>query len=84
MSGPKPLWRRLYEGWLEVAAHFGEVQTLIVVALVYALVIGPMATVASLARRDLLDKRSVRGPGSAWREADSVARPDLERARRLF
>ena len=35
---------------------------------------------AELTRRDLLDKRRLRAPGSAWRDADS-ARPDLERAK---
>jgi len=92
VSSRKPLWRRLYEGWMEVAIRFGEVQTLIVVTLVYASVVGPMATAAGVARRDLLDKRSFRSagrggpekPGSAWREADTVKAPDLERAHRLF
>jgi hypothetical protein len=69
---------------MEVALRFGEVQTTLVVTLVYALVLGPMATAVGVARRDLLDKRSLHGPGSAWREADSVKTPDLERARRLF
>ncbi len=76
--------RRLYEGWLTVAACFGEVQTLVVVFLVYAIAIGPMATVAALARRDLLHKRELRAPGSAWSDADTETRPDLERAKRLF
>lgn len=84
MSERKPAWRRLYEGWLEVAFRFGEVQTVIVVTLVYALVIGPMATAAGVARRDFLDKRQLRRDGSAWREADSVKAPDLDRAKRLF
>ena len=35
-------------------------------------------------RRDLLSKRGLRLPESAWNEADTVERPDLERARRLF
>jgi len=79
-----PVWRRLYQGWLVIAAHFGEVQTQIVVALVYALAIGPMALVIAATRRDLLRKRGLRDRGSAWRDADTVTAPDLERARRLF
>jgi hypothetical protein len=78
------LGRRLYEGWLRVAACFGEVQTLVVVTLVYLLAVGPVGLGARLTRRDLLAKRGLRGPQSAWREADTVTRPDLERARRLF
>ena len=29
----KPFYRRLYEGWLVIAGHFGEVQTLVILAL---------------------------------------------------
>jgi hypothetical protein len=79
-----PLWRRLYLGWLAIAARFGESQTLVVIALVYALVIGPVALGLAAARRDLLHKRDLGGEGSAWSEADTESRPDLERAKRLF
>jgi hypothetical protein len=82
MSEASP-WRRLYAGWLEVAVRFGEIQTLLVVAIVYILVLGPVALGAMSLRRDLLRQRGLRAPGSAWSEADS-ARADLERARRLF
>jgi hypothetical protein len=79
-----PFWRRLYRGWLEVAARFGEIQTLVIVTLSYLLAIGPMAVGAAVARRDLLDKRALRRDGSAWADADSVVAPDRERARRMF
>jgi hypothetical protein len=46
----------------------------------YALLLGPVALGATLARRDLLDKRRFRSGGTAWQEADS-AKPDLERAK---
>jgi hypothetical protein len=84
MNERRPLWRRLYEGWLLVAAHFGEVQTLIVVGLVYALVIGPVALAIQVGRGDPLHKRSLRARESAWLEADSTKSPDLARAKRLF
>jgi hypothetical protein len=84
MESSVPFWRRLYEGWLVIAAHFGEVQTLIVVSLVYLLGIGPMSVIVALTRRDLLHKRALRGPDSAWQDADTVSSPDLERAKRLF
>ena len=77
-------FRRLYLGWLEVAARFGEAQTLVILFLVYTAVIGPMAIVVGLARRDLLHKRGLRAAGTAWNAADTVAAPDLERARRMF
>ena len=83
MSAQQSMWRRLYTGWLEIAARFGEVQTLLVVTMVYTLVLGPVALVLYALRRDLLQKRGHRLTGSAWSEADS-ARAELERARRLF
>ena len=83
MSETQATWRRLYAGWLEIAARFGEVQTLLVLAMVYTVVMGPVALVLFGLRRDLLHKRGLHSPGSAWSEADS-ARADLERAKRLF
>ena len=81
---PPSFWRRLYGGWLAIAACFGQVQTLVILFLVYALVIGPMAVVIAATRKDLLHKRGLRLPDTAWRNADTVKKPDLERARRLF
>ncbi len=77
-------WRRLYAGWLEIAARFGEVQTLVVLGLVYALVIGPVAFGLAVGRRDLLHKLGLGEPGSAWADADTTSHPDLDRAKRLF
>jgi hypothetical protein len=83
MNERQATWRRLYAGWLEIAARFGEVQTLLVLAMVYTVVLGPMALVLFAIRKDLLHKRGLHSPGSAWSEADSAS-ADLERARRLF
>jgi hypothetical protein len=83
MSDLRATWRRLYAGWLEIAARFGEVQTLLVVTMVYTLVLGPVALLLYALRRDLLRKRGLRVRGSAWSEADSAS-ADLERAKRLF
>jgi hypothetical protein len=77
------LWRRLLAGWNAIVARFGFAQTLVILALFYALIIGPAALVTSATRRDLLDRRSLRAAGSAWREADT-AEPDLERAKHTF
>jgi hypothetical protein len=84
MNEGRPWWRRLYEGWLLIAAQFGEVQTLIVVAVTYALVMGPVALAIQVARGDPLHKRALRVPGTAWLDADSTPAPDVERAKRLF
>jgi hypothetical protein len=78
------LRRRLYQGWLELAAHFGEIQTLLIVCVVYVFVLGPMAVLATLTGRDLLAKRGFEAASSAWSDADSTSRPDVERAKRLF
>jgi hypothetical protein len=83
MPEEQAVWRRLYAGWLEIAARFGEVQTLLVLVLVYTLVLGPVALVLFILRRDLLHKRGLRGPESTWSQADTAS-ADLERARRLF
>ena len=74
------MWRRLLDGWNAVVGRFGFVQTLVILALFYAVLIGPVALMASLARRDLLDKRGLGSRASAWQNADSAA-PDLERAK---
>jgi hypothetical protein len=83
MSDDRGIWRRLYGAWLEIAARFGEVQTLLVLTMVYTLVLGPVALTLYALRRDLLHKRGLHVPGSAWSEADSAS-ADLERAKRLF
>ena len=83
MSEQQATWRRLYAGWLEIAARFGEVQTLMVLAMVYILVLGPMSLMLFALRRDLLQKRGLHASGSAWSEADTAS-ADLERAKRLF
>jgi hypothetical protein len=84
MSERKSLWRRLYEGWLLIAAQFSEVQTLIIVAVVYTGVMGPVALIMAAGRGDPLHKRGLGLPGTAWRDAESNASPDVERAKRLF
>jgi hypothetical protein len=75
---------RLRTGWLEIAAAFAEVQTLIILVVAYVVAIGPVALIMGIGRQDLLHKRLMRVAGSAWNPADSVTSPDLERAKRLF
>ena len=77
---PKSVWRRLLDGWNAVVGRFGFVQTLVILALFYTVLIGPVALMAWLARRDLLKKRGLGSRESAWQVADSAA-PDLERAK---
>jgi hypothetical protein len=74
------LGRRLLDGWTRIAGRFGSVQTLVILALFYLVLIGPVSLVQTLARRDPLQKRGLNADGSAWNEADT-AKPDLERAK---
>ncbi len=82
-ANPAPFYRRVYDGWMAIVGRFAFVQTLVILSFVYAVLIGPIGLGVSLLRRDLLDKRRLGGPGSAWNEADS-AKPDLERAQHQF
>ena len=75
---------RLRTGWLEIAAAFADVQTLIILVVAYVVAIGPVALIMGVSRQDPLHKRQLRVAGSAWNPADSVTAPDLERAKRLF
>jgi len=80
-AAKKPFHRRLYESWLAIAGHFGEVQTSVILFVSYVVAIGPAAMLMS--RKDLLHKKRLEAGASAWNDADSAV-PDLERAKRLF
>jgi len=75
-----PFWRRLLAGWMAIAGRFGFVQTMLILVLFYALLIGPTWAVTSITRRDFLTKRGVRSGGSAWNEVEDTEN-DLERAK---
>lgn len=77
----KPFYRRLYEGWLVIAGHFGEVQTSVILFFSYVFAIGPVALV--MGRKDLLHKKGLGQGETAWSDADTTM-PDLDRAKRLF
>ena len=75
-----PLYRRLFQGWMVITARFGFVQTLVILALFYLFLIGPVALGSALGRADFLHKRGLRQGPSAWSASES-AKPDLERAK---
>ncbi len=70
----------MLNGWMAIAGRFGACQTLMILVLTYATVIGPVALAILIGRGDLLGKRGLREAGSAWLDSDSAA-PDLERAK---
>ncbi len=74
------LWRKLYLGWMVIVARFGHVQTMVILALFYSFLIGPVALIMALFRTDGLGKRDLYGEGTAWQSADS-AEPSLDRAK---
>lgn len=83
MTENTPPWRRLLDGWMQIVARFGEVQTLVLLGLIYSLVLGPASLVARAFRADFLSKRGLGEAGSAWRDADT--RPaELENVKQPF
>jgi len=83
MTDEQPLWRRLLDGWMQIAAHFGEVQTLVLMALIYAFVFGPAAVISRSFGSDFLGKRGLGETGSAWRDSDTRP-PELENVKQPF
>ena len=76
------LGRRLLNGWMRIAGRFGSVQTVMILAMTYVLLIGPVGLALAIGRSDPLAKRGLKAVESAWLEADT-AKPDLERAKLL-
>jgi hypothetical protein len=74
------VWRRLYQGWMAIAARFGAIQTVVLLAFFYVFLVGPAAILSRLGGRDYLDKRQLDPGRSAWHDADTSL-PDLERAK---
>ena len=72
--------RKLLNGWLVIAARFGAVQTLLLLAFFYGFLIGPGGIAMAIRRSDPLDRRGPDSGGSAWRDADTAG-ADLERAK---
>ena len=81
MSAAPSLAGRLRDGWLSIVVHFGEVQTLVILSLFYAPLVGPTALVMAVGRRDFLQKRHLEAAApSAWNDADTAG-ADLERSK---
>lgn len=83
MNEKPGLLRRLLNGWLEIVARFAEVQTLVLLGLIYGLLFGPASVIARGLGNDFLSKRGLREAGSAWRTADSRP-PELENVKQPF
>lgn len=77
-----PILRRLWGLWKAFAHRLGQVQTTIILSVVYLIAIGPISLISRVLGRDLLAQRRHERP-SYW-----VALPEvtstLERARKQF
>jgi hypothetical protein len=77
------LVRHVKQGWMAFASRFGRIQTALLLLLVYALVIGPLALVLRvIGRQDLLELRRPAGPSFAHRKQQVPT--DRERCERPF
>ena len=79
-EAPVSIPRKLLNGWMAIAACFGAVQTLVLLAFFYGFLIGPGGIAIAIRRSDPLDRRGLGSGGSAWRDADTAG-ADLERAK---
>ncbi|TFG92635.1 MAG: hypothetical protein E4H11_09210 [Myxococcales bacterium] len=74
---------RLKSGWMRIAQRLGEVQTVVILTLVYTMVIAPMALLLRLVGcADLLEMRQARGDGFALPKQQVPT--DRERCERQF
>jgi hypothetical protein len=74
---------RLKSGWMRIAQRLGEVQTVVILTLVYATTLAPMALLLRLVgRADLLELRQTRGESFA--RAKQRIPTDRERCERQF
>ena len=78
----KPLFRALYAAWMGFAHVLGQVQTFLLLSIIYFFVIGLLAPMFRLLSGDPLDRR-LRDRDSVWVPKDRT-NPSLEEARRLF
>ena len=61
----KPIWR----AWLKFAHFIGKVNTIILLTLFYAVIIGTVKIISFLGRKDLLDGRAG-GQSSYWQKRE--------------
>ena len=79
----KKLISRIKDGWMLFARTLGRVTTIILLTLVYLVIIGPMALLVKILRKDLLQKKKNATLTSYWRERASNE-PTIERHKYQF
>ena len=79
----KKLISRIKDGWMYFARTLGRVNTIILLTLVYVVIIGPMALLVKILRKDLLQKKMNSTLTSYWRGRASNE-PTIERHKYQF
>jgi hypothetical protein len=77
-----PLRRRLYDKWIAFARVLGRINTVVLLTLVYLVVLGPVALVSRILRKDFLD-RGLDARPSYWEDREEEEHT-LERRSRQF
>ncbi len=81
-EGIRRLAKLIYKYWMKIAHFIGEVNTKIILTLLYFVVFGLFSIVARLMGRDLLDKRLDAKP-SYWSNKEKLQQ-DLARCAHQF
>ena len=76
------LLRKLKSLWMAFSRVLGQVQTAILLSIIYHVAIGPLGLVARLMRRDLLALRQ--REGGSYAEALPSVSTTIDRAQRQF
>lgn len=79
----KNIINRIKDVWLLFARTLGRISTVILLTLIYLLVIGPMALIAKILRKDLLQKKIFSTKTSYWCNRVS-SEPTIERHKFQF
>jgi len=79
----KKLISRIKDGWMLFARTLGRVTTIILLTLVYLVIIGPMALLAKMLRKDLLQKKKNSIKTTYWLNR-ATNEPTLERHKFQF
>jgi hypothetical protein len=79
----KKFINHIKDGWLLFARTLGRVNTIILLTLIYVMIIGPMALLVKILRKDLLEKKKDSMKTSYWRDRASNE-PTIERHKFQF
>jgi hypothetical protein len=79
----KEYFNKIKNLWMGFARRLGKINSIILLSLVYFLVIGCMALIAKLFRKDLLHKKSASEDMSYWQNRAS-SEANISRSRYQF